>query len=816
MKNIHKIEPCQLNIKQKASKLPTYILGSMVASALVPSALAAGTIYGAGKVNASNGVAIGGTAPGVLETTVNGNKGIAIAANGGNAEGEESIAIGNSTNAKGTNSTVIGLFARSTKDATDAVALGRSAAAKNINTVAIGNTAAADGQDGISIGTRAKSDGNGIAMGLEANAKKSNSIAIGNGAKTEATDAVAIGNKASSHMNSVVIGSNTKGYGKYNTVIGDSASGQTEGTTAIGYKAEAGASGGAYALAAGYEAKALNSSGVAVGYKSKAQSQWSVAIGQGATAGENNENQNSQIAIGLNAGATGDDAIAVGLRSKANGEYGISLGADNKNDAKLGVIIGRENEIKDSAKGTIVLGHSVKNVTNANNVILGNESADSAKKDLADAVEIATEGKTLTYSSFKGTAAGVVSVGAAGKERQIHHVALGEVSADSTDAINGSQLYSVALNAANTAATVVKVLGGNANVATDGKITMTDIGGTGKNSVHEAIEASITKVNDGQNAVMKILSGSDLKPNGKLEMSNIGGTGKDNVNDAIKAAITQVTQGKNITVESNKGANGETIYTVKTTDDVTFDKVTSKKVAVGNIVIDSTTNQITGVEGGDISVGSKAVVNGSQLNETNQNVETNKTNIAKGLNFADENGNTYNAQLGNTVTVKGDSKNITSTLDTQGNYKVALANDVNVKSVTTGNVSMSANGINAGGTKITNVAQGVNDNDAVNVSQLKATTQKINQNINHVKQYAADNRKRAKAGSAAAIAHGSIPQVVGSGRSSLGIATGGYGGQSAIAVGYSRSSNDGKHVIKLSAGQDKYQTSYGAGYSYQW
>ena len=385
-------------------------------------------------------------------------------------------------------------------------------------------------------------------MGSEANAKKENSIALGNGAKTEATDSVAIGNKASSHQNGVVIGANAKGDGKYNTVIGDSAHGHTEGTTAIGYKAEAGANGGAYAFAAGYEAKALNSSGVAIGKSSKANSKWSVAIGQDATAGEDNDKQNSQVAIGVNTAATGDDAIAIGLRSKAKGEYAISLGADNKNEAKLGTIVGRDNEIKASAAGTVVLGHSVKNVTNANNVILGNESADSAQKNLANALDIVTEGSTLTYKNFAGTAAGVVSVGSKGKERQIHHVSAGEFSVDSTDAVNGSQLYAVAQNAANTAATAVTVLGGDAAVSPDGKLTMSNIGGTNKNTLHDAISNVRGKANDaaaaaalaGQYAAntagtaATVLGGdAAVSPDGKLTMSNIGGTNENTIHDAI-------------------------------------------------------------------------------------------------------------------------------------------------------------------------------------------------------------------------------------------------------------------------------------------
>ena len=155
------------------------------------------------------------------------------------------------------------------------------------------------------------------------------------------------------------------------------------------------------------------------------------------------------------------------------------------------------------------------------------------------------------------------------------------------------------------------------------------------------------------------------------------------------------------------------------------------------------------VANGTVAAGSKEAVNGSQLHATNQNVANNAANIAKGINFGGTTGSN-NYQLGDTINVKGDS-NITSTT-VAGGAQLALNPNLNVTSVTTtdavsgnktvtngsgvtitpasGNpVSLTTDGLNNGDKKITNVAAGTADTDAVNVSQLKdaqaAATSKV-------------------------------------------------------------------------------------------
>ena len=198
-------------------------------------------------------------------------------------------------------------------------------------------------------------------------------------------------------------------------------------------------------------------------------------------------------AIGKSAVAHGDNAVAMGNSSKALGNDSIAIGTGNIVEANNSGAFGDPNVIKADAtesyafgnnnvittKNTFVLGNDVNNAGNftsregtvENSVYLGNKSTATAgdgsrtaslyniKQDgtkgtsttagSVGTVTTATVGN-MTYGGFQGAKAnGVVSVGAAGDERRIQNVAAGEISSTSTDAINGSQLYSVANGVGN-------------------------------------------------------------------------------------------------------------------------------------------------------------------------------------------------------------------------------------------------------------------------------------------------------------------------------------------------------------------------------
>ncbi|NOL51165.1 YadA-like family protein [Pelistega suis] len=231
----------------------------------------------------------------------------------------------------------------------------------------------------------------------------------------------------------------------------------------------------------GEDSQAGGAYATAIGYKAIAQGDSALAMGNSATAtGEN------AIAIGINAQATAKNSISVGngniVEGKSSGAFGdpnYVMGTDVNNVAVEGsYAIGNDNVINSS--NTFVLGNNVNNSgtvgangkpvaqgnTVQNSVYLGNNTTATAGngsqtgslsnlKTDGTAGSTTTAGSTgtvssatvngITYGGFAGaTANGVVSVGAAGDERRIQNVAAGEISATSTDAINGSQLYAVA------------------------------------------------------------------------------------------------------------------------------------------------------------------------------------------------------------------------------------------------------------------------------------------------------------------------------------------------------------------------------------
>lgn len=238
----------------------------------------------------------------------------------------------------------------------------------------------------------------------------------------------------------------------------------------------------------------------------------------------------------------------------------------------------------------------------------------------------------------------------------------------------------------------------------------------------------------------------------------------------------------------------------------------SETIKAGDITINDN-GKITGVTNGEVSATSKDVVNGSQLHETNINVANNAANIAKGLNSETDDGKVVNYQLGDTIKVTGDNKNLSTTTTADGKVSVRMADDIKVNSVTAGNVSLSTTGINAGGNKVTNVAPGEvspTSMDAVNGSQLYALGDTLMQNIENVDARAQQGirqldakvnklEKKRKAGMASALATAGLPQPHREGQSGFVAGVGQYQGETGVAVGYSRISDNGKWIIRASA-----------------
>ena len=259
----------------------------------------------------------------------------------------------------------------------------------------------------------------------------------------------------------VINGTNAIGYGYNNTVEGtttnfrdrtfdnepDSATllngSWNSNSVAIGSKNTAL---GSSALAVGNEAKAKMSESIAIGHEAQADKTWGIAIGTRATASDVRS-----LALGHQAKSTGYKANAIGADATANGNHANAIGSSATATGDHAQAFGagaqatgvRTNVFGSDAAATadysIAIGNKA-NASTANSIALG---ADSTTRSATNVTSATVAGHT--YGGFAGTSpVGSVSVGKAGQERQIHNVAAGKISADSTDAVNGSQLYSVA------------------------------------------------------------------------------------------------------------------------------------------------------------------------------------------------------------------------------------------------------------------------------------------------------------------------------------------------------------------------------------
>ena len=292
---------------------------------------------------------------------------------------------------------------------------------------------------------------------------------------------------------------------------------------------------------------------------------------------------------------------------------------------------------------------------------------------------------------------------------------------------------------------------------------------------------------------------------------------KDGVadNDAVnvkqlKAAKTEVEAGDHIDVTSTTGANGQTIYKVsaKGIND------TSAAVKAGSNHVEVTKAANTHKDGSTTVTDYTVDLSKETKEDIKKGVDAHTEVTTKGLTFNADHGTTGVKKLGSKVAVNGDGKNITTTADENG-VKVSMKDDIKVNSVTAkevkvGDVNINENGINAGGKRITNVAPGKDGTDAVNVNQLKYVAGNISNQINNVD-------KGLRAGIAGALASGGLYHVTTAGKSMVSVGAGTYRGQNALAVGYSRLSDNGKVGVKFTVNSNS-QGHAGASASvgYQW
>ena len=359
------------------------------------------------------------------------------------ATGEKAIAIGYNSNSSNTGATAIG--AGATASGTDSFAGGSGTAGGN-SSIAIGKGASITAPiAGTTFGGQ-----DSIAMGTGASAKQHSSVTIGVGSTSDGVRNITIGPKASaSGVDSIAIGNGGFGGDKNNTGVGGNGNTYTidvngistnvyygvksvdNGSIAFGNRANA-AKGG---LAIG--TVSIADGGIAVGQSVLSKN--GVAIGSAVSATAANA-----VAMGSTAEASSVGAVAIGGysvtdKTKAQGNNALAIGASAVTNGNETIAIGKS---ANASNANVVAVGKNANASKANAVALGSDST----TDTNATRQANTTINSITYN-FAGATSDTgmqVSVGAAGKERQIKNVAAGEVSATSTDAINGSQLFAVA------------------------------------------------------------------------------------------------------------------------------------------------------------------------------------------------------------------------------------------------------------------------------------------------------------------------------------------------------------------------------------
>ena len=316
------------------------------------------------------------------------------------------------------------------------------------------------------------------------------------------------------------------------------------------------------------------------------------------------------------------------------------------------------------------------------------------------------------------------------------------------------------------------------------------------------VKVKLTQTNEG----LKVSDNNDQAT--RITNVKAGKKDTDAVNvKQLNAAKTEVTAGDNIDVRSSTGANGQTIYKVSAND-------TSAAVEAGSDHVKVTKAANTHKDGSTTVTDYTVDLSDKTKGDIGKGVKAYDKVTNEGLTFNADHGTTGVKKLGSKVAVKGDGKNITTTANENG-VTVSMEDNIKVNSVTAkevkvGDVNINENGINAGGKRITNVAPGKDGTDAVNVNQLKYVAGNISNQINNVD-------KGLRAGIAGALASGGLYHVTTAGKSMVSVGAGTYRGQNALAVGYSRLSDNGKVGVKFTVNSNSQgHSGASASVGYQW
>ena len=544
------------------------------------------------------------------------------------------------------NSVVLGNKAKS--EITESVVIGGNTTNTGRWSVTLGDKADGNSQYGVTIGNRAYSGkgANAIAIGLMA--KTSNEKAGGNSQTAVGVASYADGEGASAFgatanatgALATAVGRNSKALAKSASALGDSASASAWGATALGVGASARADNsiavGSAAVTEGRESTALGrrsyagaQSATALGTLANASAIVSTAVGNDAKASAiqasalgngSNASGSGALALGAKSNASAADALATGSNSVASSTNAVAVGKDSNSSAVNAIALGTSSNV--SGVSAVVIGTQAKG-THENSVTLGSYSSSAANnfdqtaKALSSFDDTATS-TTINYNGTSSTQTGAVSVGDGKLVRQIQNVGAGRITAESNDAVNGSQLYQAYYNAGFNIQNNGKE---TSRINTHGKVNFVDGENTkvvvedGDNAAKITVNAKDTSasVEAGSDAITVTVGGETTKKDG-LSVTTVTNYKVDlsqKTKDEIKNAGGR---GFNVTASASEGTvvNEVTEETVQSTatkmDKLTLDagkniKLTHKKGKVLSVAVSDTPTFTNVTTTGDLNVG---------------------------------------------------------------------------------------------------------------------------------------------------------------------------------------------------------------------
>ena len=363
------------------------------------------------------------------------------------AKGYSSLAIGSSAQALSDYTFAIGSQARA--NGANTVAVGNGAYASNTNALAVGYGTAASGKDSLAFGSFVKSnsdnnvaignnittnDKDSVGIGSTVTTNSNNSVGIGSMVITNKEKSIAIGNGVATDFNTIGIGNGVETKVQDTIAIGNGVISKGESSVAIGNAIHAD---GVRTVNIGTNVSATGVSSVVIGRDTTVNGDDTTVVGanngnigadQSAVYGYNNkilDKSKEQLIFGVNSQTKGQGSVVVGSHASATAVDALALGNNTIADVQNGVAIGT-NSVTESPIGTSTVKDNATNIRFSNSTYAGSTPN--------SVVSFGTNGRA--------GAGGVISY-----TRQLQNLAAGRVSATSTDGINGSQLYDVALEA---------------------------------------------------------------------------------------------------------------------------------------------------------------------------------------------------------------------------------------------------------------------------------------------------------------------------------------------------------------------------------